>query len=58
MTTPINLNTARKAKLKAAAKDAAAENRVKFGRTKAQKTATRVLADRLAQEVDAHKREL
>ena len=39
MTTPINLNKARKARAKVEAKTQAAENRVKFGRTKAQKQA-------------------
>ncbi len=35
MNDPINLNRARKAKAKAAERKAAAENRVRFGRSKA-----------------------
>ncbi|MEM7662951.1 MAG: DUF4169 family protein [Pseudomonadota bacterium] len=41
MTTPINLNKARKARAKAAKQQNATENRVKFGRTKAEKAAER-----------------
>ena len=37
MTTPINLNKARKAKEKAEAEQRAKENRAKFGRTKGEK---------------------
>ena len=46
--TPINLNKARKARSRAAARDQAARNRVVHGRTKAEKAATeeaRKLAD-------------
>jgi hypothetical protein len=54
---PINLNRARKAKAKSEAKTRAAENRAKFGRTKAQTTAARAEADKLARDVDGHRRE-
>lgn len=53
----INLNRARKAKAREADKAKAAENRVRFGLTKAEKTATdleRVRADR---KLDGHERE-
>jgi len=55
---PINLNTARKAKAKTEAKALAAENRAKFGRTKAQKAEVQAEAERLAREVEGHKREI
>jgi hypothetical protein len=54
---PINLNKVRKAKAKSEAKTLAAENRAKFGRTRAQKTAAQAEADKLAREVEGHKRE-
>ena len=53
MTTPINLNKARKARDRADAKKKAAENSVKFGRTKAQRlleaAQTKQAQDRLSQ---------
>lgn len=53
----VNLNKARKAKAKAAAKAGAAENRVKFGRTKAEKaTATSEVA-KLQRRLDQARRE-
>ena len=51
----VSLNRARKARTKASEKAAAAENRVKFGRTKAEKLADRKAADVLDRHVDAHK---
>ncbi|MES2034247.1 MAG: DUF4169 family protein [Pseudomonadota bacterium] len=57
MTTPINLNQARKAKAKAEAKTAAVENRVKFGRTKAEKSLADAQRDKAARALDASKRE-
>ncbi len=57
MNAPINLNRARKAKAKSEAKTLAAENRAKFGRTKAQKAVAQAEADKLAREVEGHKRE-
>jgi hypothetical protein len=57
MSAPINLNQARKAKAKRDVKALAAENRAKFGRTRAQKTADQAEAGKLAREVEGHKRE-
>lgn len=54
---PINLNRARKARAAAQAKAQAAENRVKFGRTKAQKAAAQQDADRVVRLLDGKKRE-
>lgn len=44
----VNLRTARKARARAEAEKQAADNRVKFGRTKAEKQMTRAEADRAA----------
>jgi Domain of unknown function (DUF4169) len=41
MADPINLRQVRKAKARAAAQDVAAQNRVTFGQTKAEKTKVR-----------------
>jgi len=54
---PINLNRARKARTKAAGQVQAAENRVRFGRTKAEKLAARAEAERLTRSVDQARRE-
>ncbi len=53
----INLNKARKARGRAADKAQAAENRVRFGQTKGQKTITRLDADRQRRDLDGKKRE-
>jgi hypothetical protein len=45
MVEPINLNKARKARNRAAAEKQAAENRVLFGRSKAEKVKAERLAD-------------
>lgn len=53
----INLRTARKAKARAEKEATAEANRIKFGRTKAEKLLTaaeRALAEK---KIDAHKRE-
>ncbi len=53
----VNLNRARKAKARADREASAAENRIKFGRTKAEKArsaAEQALADK---RIDAHKRD-
>ncbi len=55
--TLVNLNKARKAKAKRDAKALAAENRVKFGRTNAQKAVAKAEADKLARAVEGNKRE-
>ena len=53
----VNLNQARKAKTKADDKARAAENRVRFGRTKAEKSLEAARADKLQRELDGAKRE-
>lgn len=57
MTTPINLNKARKQKQRADAEKKAAENRVKFGRSKAEKTAQKSETGRANKGLDGAKRE-
>ncbi len=58
MTTPINLNKARKAKARTEAEQRAKENRAKFGRTKSQKEIEAASAEKLAKLTEAHKRDL
>lgn len=53
----VNLNRARKAKARDAAQAKATENRAKFGRTKAEKTLAKTLADKAARALDRSKRE-
>lgn len=53
----INLNKARKAKQRAEAERKAAENRVIFGRTKAQRQADSAAAAAAARRLDALRRE-
>ncbi len=55
MTTPINLNKARKAKEKADAEQRAKENRAKFGRTKAEKKLEAAKAEKQAKLTESHK---
>jgi hypothetical protein len=57
MTEPINLNKARKARARAAGKVQAAENRVRFGRTKAEKTVSSLEAERTRRAHEEKKRE-
>ncbi|MEQ3747686.1 MAG: DUF4169 family protein [Henriciella sp.] len=57
MTTPINLNKARKQKARADKEQRAFENRAKFGRTKSEKTADKVERERAAKIVDLSKRD-
>ena len=57
MTEPINLNKARKARAQAEAKTTAAENRVRFGRTKAEKTVSRLEAEKARRLHDQARRE-
>jgi hypothetical protein len=54
---PINLNRARKARAAAEAKRQAAENRVKHGRSGAQKQAARLESERAKRRLDETKRE-
>jgi hypothetical protein len=53
----VNLNRARKSKAKTAAKAGAAENRVKFGRTKAETSLDAARADKAARALDQARRE-
>ena len=53
----VNLNRARKAKARAAKVDLAAQNRVKFGRTKAEKQAESAIKSLTKRKLDSHKRE-
>jgi hypothetical protein len=57
MAGPINLNRARKAKAKAGDKTKAAENRVRFGQAKADKTLRAALAEKAGRALDSAKRE-
>lgn len=52
----VNLNKARKARAKAAAGKQAADNRLKFGMTKAEKKKLADEKDRLARHVEGHRR--
>jgi hypothetical protein len=57
VSTPVNLNRVRKDKARAEAKARAAENAVKFGRTKAEKTLDKARADQAARALDQHRKE-
>ena len=57
MATVINLNKARKQKARANAEKQAAGNRVKFGRTKAQKLLDAAETDEAKRKLDLLKRE-
>ena len=57
MAEPINLNKARKAKARADKEVRAAENRVRFGRTKAETSLEKARAEKARREIDAGKRE-
>ena len=53
----VNLRSARKARDRAGAEKLAAENRAKFGQTKAEKLKQRDEAKRAAERLEGHKRE-
>jgi hypothetical protein len=53
----LNLNQARKARAKTDAKAKAAENRARFGRTKADKALDAARVDKLQRDLDGAKRE-
>jgi hypothetical protein len=53
----INLRRARKGKVREAAEAKAAENRARFGKTKAEREKEAALAERAAKALDGHKRE-
>lgn len=55
MVEPVNLNRYRKAKARADKKRRAAENTVKFGRTKAEKDLEQARTDKAETSVDQHK---
>jgi len=55
--TVVNLNKARKARARTEAEAQAAQNRLSFSRTKAEKALTAARNDKLAKDADAHKRE-
>jgi hypothetical protein len=57
MSEPVNLNKARKARAKAEAKVQAAENRAKFGRTKAERALEAARAEKVRKLLDGAKRE-
>ena len=57
MAEPINLNRARKAKARVDAEAKAAENRIRFGRTKAEKSLEQARAGKAARDLDSGKRE-
>jgi len=57
MAEPINLNKARKARARAADNTQAAENRVRFGRSKAEKTVSKLEAERARRLHDDKKRD-
>ena len=53
----VRLKLHRKRKDRAAKEDAAAENRVQFGRSKAEKKLTEKLNEKAAKDLSSHKRE-
>ena len=53
----VNLRTIRKRKARDEKAEAAAQNRVVFGRTKAEKDLTLANAEQAAKRLDGHKRE-
>jgi hypothetical protein len=53
----VNLRMARKARARTAAEQKAAENRAKFGRTKAEKAAEQAEVDRKARALDGARRD-
>jgi hypothetical protein len=57
MTEPINLNKVRKARARAADKARAAENRVRFGRSKTERQVSDLEAERARRALDEKKRE-
>ncbi len=55
--TVVNLNKARKAREQAKARAEASENRVKFGRPKAETTKSRLEAEKAARDLDGKRRD-
>ena len=57
MSDPINLNKFRKARARAEKDAKAEENRVKFGRTKAEKQLQKSASEKARRDLDGHKRD-
>ena len=57
MSDPINLNRVRKAKAKSETPATAAENRVRFGRTKAEQTRVEAEREKAGRDLDGSKRD-
>ncbi len=57
MTEVINLNKKRKAKARTENEKKASQNRIKFGRTKEEKTVEKLNAKRVEQRLEGHKLE-
>lgn len=57
MSTPVNLNKVRKERNRASRKARADENAVNFAQTKAQKDLLKAKAEKIARNLEAHKRE-
>ncbi len=57
MSTPVNLNRFRKSRDRAEKDAKAEENRVKFGRTKAEKQLDKAAEDKARRHLDGHKRD-
>ena len=57
MADPVNLNRFRKAKARSDAETRAAENRVRFGRTKAERQLEKARSEKAVRDVDSGKRE-
>jgi hypothetical protein len=53
----VNLNKARKQKAREAAQATAAQNRILFGRTRAEKAAESSAAEKARREIEGHKRD-
>lgn len=57
MADPINMNKARKAKARMQARQEAAQNRVRFGRDRAEKAVAKLETERSRRALDQQKRE-
>lgn len=57
MTTPVNIGKVKKERNRASRKARADENAVAFGQTKAQKELLKAKAEKIARNLDAHKRD-
>lgn len=57
MSTSVNLNKVKKERNRASRKARADENAVSFGQSKAQKDLLKAKAEKIARNLDAHKRE-